>query len=218
MKYVKYSLTCLALMVLIVSIYEVVKVKDAKSLTPEIRIKYLSDNLIKIKLENIPHKWIDMLIKIEDPAFYEHKGIDISSPGAGITTITQAMTKYMYFDNFKPGFAKLEQSLIAHFVVDRSFSKNEQLEIFYNSAYLGHYEGNEIRGFSNAAMVYYSKNLQSLSDDEYLSLVALLVAPNTFSLIKHPEKNTERVDRLKRVISGSYQPSGVTDIMYDKNV
>lgn len=36
---------------------------------------------------------LDALLKIEDPAFYRHKGVDLKTPGAGLTTITQSLVK-----------------------------------------------------------------------------------------------------------------------------
>lgn len=217
MKILKYPLIFFGVCLILLSVYESIKISIAQSKTPEVRLQYLSEDAIEVKLNEIPEKWVDDLVKIQDPNFYNHKGFDVSTPGAGLTTITQAMTKYMYFDNFRAGFKKIEQTLIARFVVDANFSKEEQLEIFYNSAYLGHLKGVEVRGFPQASSVYFSKKFSDLSDDEYLSLVAMLVAPKTFSIAKNPEKNSERVDRIKNFLSGKYRPKGVRDIMYDKN-
>ena len=218
MRIIKYSLTCFLALFVCVFIFEAVKVVNAMLKTPEIRLQFLSEKAIEVELEDIPKNWVDILIKIEDPNFYNHEGVDIFTPGAGLTTITQAMTKYMYFDNFKPGFAKLEQSLIAYFVVNSSFSKEEQLTIFYSSAYLGHHKGAGVRGFPNASRVYYNKGFNELSEDEYISLVAMLVSPKSFNIVKNPENNRKRVGRIKRVLSGGYQPASVSDIMYDRDV
>ncbi|MHA1549133.1 MAG: hypothetical protein ACTSYE_09385 [Alphaproteobacteria bacterium] len=47
-----------------------------------------------------------ILLAVEDPAFDHHNGLDFSQPGQGMTTITQAITKFLYFDPFKPGLAR----------------------------------------------------------------------------------------------------------------
>ena len=98
-----------------------------------------------------------ILLKIEDPAFYEHEGLDFKSLGQGMTTLSQALVKRLYFEKFKPGFAKIEQSLIARFVLHKHFSKDEQLRLFLNLGYFGTLAGEEIIGFSQAAKVYYDK-------------------------------------------------------------
>ena len=36
---------------------------------------------------------MNILIKVEDPDFYDHKGVDFKMPGEGITTITQGVVK-----------------------------------------------------------------------------------------------------------------------------
>ncbi len=88
----------------------------------------------------------NILVTVEDPSFYLHHGVDFSAPGQGLTTIAQAITKFLYFDRFKPGFAKLEQSLIARFVVSRRLTRDQQLTIFLNHSYFGEGEGEPIRG------------------------------------------------------------------------
>ncbi|MDK9707407.1 MAG: hypothetical protein OEL83_10190 [Desulforhopalus sp.] len=45
---------------------------------------------------------------------------------------------------------------------------------------------------------------------------SMLVAPATFDVQRHPERNRERVERIKRVVSGEYIPCGLFDIFYGK--
>jgi membrane peptidoglycan carboxypeptidase len=170
-----------------------------------------------IGLRDIPAKRIEQLLAVEDPGFYEHKGVDLSTPGAGLTTITQAMVKYLYFDQFQPGFMKVEQTLIAWLAVDPLINKDDQLTAFINTAYLGHVDGIEVRGFPAAARVYFEKALDELTSDEYLSLVAMLIAPDGFSVKYHADKNRERVTRIKKVLSGEYRPKGNRDVYYGQN-
>jgi len=51
---------------------------------------------------------IDILLTVQEPGFYKHQGIDLSTPGAGITTLTQAVVKKLYFEKFTPGIAKIK--------------------------------------------------------------------------------------------------------------
>tara|TARA_R110002124_G_scaffold234886_1_gene400208 strand:- start:6674 stop:6997 length:324 start_codon:yes stop_codon:yes gene_type:complete len=91
-------------------------------------------------------------------------------------------------------------------VVDEHSTKKEQLEIFINSAYMGSVEGEEIYGFSQPSKVCFDKEFSQLSDDEYLSLVAMLIGPSQFNVITESQANSDRVERIKSVISGEYQP------------
>jgi len=43
----------------------------------------------------------------------------------------------MYIYNFKPGFMKIKQTLIAWLAVDPLVSKDDQLTVFINTSYMG---------------------------------------------------------------------------------
>ncbi len=171
---------------------------------------------IRINEASLPNKWKAWLVKIQDPDFYNHHGVDLTTPGAGLTTITQSMVKKLYFENFKPGYRKLTQTLIAYFVVDDMLTKSEQLTVFLNASYMGSVKGELVFGFENAARTYFGKPFVKLTDDQFLSLVAMLIGTKQFSLTKHPEKNRERVQRIKKALSGEYVPRDLNDLYYNK--
>ncbi|MEW8283102.1 MAG: transglycosylase domain-containing protein [Candidatus Thiodiazotropha taylori] len=152
------------------------------------------------------------LLKIEDPNFYQHSGIDFTTPGAGITTITQALVKTIYFERFSPGIAKIKQTLIARFVLDPLMPKEMQLRRFINTVYLGP----KAKGFEQAANHYFDRPFDEISDDQFLALLAMIIAPETFNIEKHPERNELRVARLKQVINGDYTPKGLFDLTYGR--
>jgi membrane peptidoglycan carboxypeptidase len=155
---------------------------------------------------------LEILLKVEDPRFFEHGGTDLSTPGAGITTITQALVKLFYFEKFSPGIAKLKQTAIAAYALDPLMPKQEQLRLFINTAYLGH----NVRGFEQAAQTYFHKPFKQLSEEEYTAIIAMLIAPEVFSVQKFPARNAERVARIQRVVSGEYKPRGLFDVYYGR--
>ena len=212
MKILKYGLLLVLISISVLFSYELYRVKVAESKTDTLRSIYLTGN--ELDLKRIPSKWIDILLKIEDPNFYNHSGIDIRTPGAGLTTITQGLTKFMYFEKFKPGFAKIEQSAVARFVLNEYFTKEEQLEIFFNHAYLGYFQKRRVLGFSQASKIYFNKEFLDITVEEYLSLVAMLVGPDALNVIKYPQQNYQRVQRIRQVLNGTYIPVNVTDIYY----
>lgn len=154
------------------------------------------------------------IIAIEDPTFYRHHGVDLTTPGAGMTTITQGLVKLMYFpEGFRQGIAKIRQTLIAQYALDSLVSKDEQMRLFLNIAYLGHADGIAVHGFQSAARVYFHIEFTDLSDDEFLSIVAMLIEPN--NLKPGTASNTERVLRIRKYLSGQYQPAGLLDVDYN---
>jgi membrane carboxypeptidase/penicillin-binding protein len=165
-----------------------------------------------LQISSLTQRQLDILLTVEDPNFFEHHGVDITTPGRGITTITQSLVKHLYFDNFKSGIAKIKQTLIAHFVLDALMSKEMQLKRFINTVYLGP----ESIGFKQAAHYNFNKDFEQLTEDQYIALVAMIIAPTTFSIEIHPERNKDRVARIKKVISGEYIPKGLFDLYYGK--
>lgn len=167
-----------------------------------------------LPLASFGQQRIAMALKVEDPSFFTHHGVDFSTPGQGQTTLTQGLVKFLYFDHFKPGFAKIEQSLIARYVLDPAVSKRDQLEIFINYASFGTQNGRQVRGFTDAAQTFYGKPYAQLSDHEFLTLVAMLMGPNTLDPIRHPRENAERTARIEKLLAGKCAPLGHDDNSY----
>ena len=61
-------------------------VLEARRETPTIVKALLESKAIQLELREFPEGWLDMLLVVEDPGFYAHDGMDLSTPGAGITT------------------------------------------------------------------------------------------------------------------------------------
>ena len=102
--------------------------------------------------------------------------------------------------------------MVTRFVFNPAVEKENQLKLFYNYAYMGNdNDGHEIRGFYDAADFYFKKDFSELTGDEYLSLVAMLVNPTRYRVDKYPEKNSERVLRIKRLINKECQPTDWKD-------
>ena len=186
------------------------QVIEARRLTKEEIIPRLRQTAWPITARDLSPAWRDILLKVEDPAFFSHGGVDLSTPGAGLTTITQGLVKVLYFENFRPGFQKPRQTLIAWLALDPLVSKEDQLTLFLNLIGLG--QGT--RGFDQAARHYYGKEFSQLSQEQYISLVAMIVAPRTFNLRTQPQRNALRVARIKELVAGRYKPKGLCDLFY----
>ena len=214
----KRFIKILLIALIVISSYETFAVLKARSETKAIFSSALQSKNIKVKLQDLSKDQIKALLAVEDPKFYEHNGFDFKTPGACVTTITQAVVKYLYFKKFTKGFKKIEQTLIAWLAITPMVSKNDQLTVFINTAYLGTVDGKEIRGFGGASRVYYKKKFNELNEIEYLSIVAMLLAPKTFNIKNHPKNNFERVKLIKKLLSGEYVPTKNNDILYGQKI
>lgn len=157
---------------------------------------------------------LQILLAIEDPKFYSHHGVDLATPGAGMTTITQGLVKLLYYpEGFKQGIAKIRQTLIAQYALDDLVDKETQLELFLNLAYFGHEQNHEVKGFAPAAQIYFHKDLSDLHESKFIGLVAMLIAPNKFK--PGTAAHTERVQRIQAYLAGTYQAQSLLDTQYN---
>jgi len=155
----------------------------------------------------------NILVKIQDPTFYEHSWIEWPSP-LTTTTITQSLVKKLFFKKFEKGFKKIKQTLIARLIVNPNISKDTQLVAFMSTAYFGENDGKQLFGFEQGSNSLFGKSLEELSDDEYLTLVAMLPAPN--ALKPNTVASKERVRRIKKVLSGECMHEHVSQIFLEQ--
>jgi len=176
-------------------------------------------------------KKISALLTIEDPSFYSHRGLDISK-GQGLTTITSSVASMVFLGDHQLDGAKgrlqsfyrsvfdccrrvdLGRDMMA-LVIHSKLSKQDQLDIFLSNAYLGSSNGRGVVGFEAAAATYHGKDLSELSGDEFLGIVAMLLAPNYYHPERNPELHAQRVKRIRAIIGGQCEPGGWLDLTYD---
>jgi len=214
----KIATTVALLVLLLPLLYFSVTAIRAWRDTPRIVSEIESSGKLRLKLEDVPEAYLQALLMVEDPRFYEHNGIDLSTPGAGWTTITQGLVKVYFYNGFSPGFLryrKIDQTVIA-WVFNRRVEKHKQLQLFINSVYLGEHQGLEIIGFEEGARAYFNKEFSMLSEDEFLSLVAMIVGPNEYNVAAQPAKNQERVRRIRKLLKGECRPAGLGDVFYEQ--
>lgn len=161
----------------------------------------------------LTQRQLETIVLIQDPSFYTHNGVEGPNPFV-TTTITQSLVKRLFFTNFRPGWQKVEQTLIARWVVDPNISKARQLEAFVDTAYLGEKNGVAIVGFRSGAESWFNKPLDKLNPDEFLALVAMLPAPN--KLIPGSAPSIDRVARIRKLISGQCSHQRISEIWLEQ--
>lgn len=192
--------------------YYVNEVRRARSETPALIAATWKTYGKQLKLDDLSADRLAMLLAVEDPAFSRHRGVDLTTPGAGMTTITQGLVKVIYFDGFRQGVAKIRQTLIAQYALDSLVSKNDQLQLFLNICYLGTVNGRAVHGYAEAAQAFFGKEFGDLTDQEFLSLLAIHIHPARFK--PGTVSNADRVERIRAYLSGRVRPAGLLDIEY----
>ena len=189
--------------------WEAWAVFDARQRTQQLFAPFGAEEQLDLTWNDLSHEKQNILIQVEDPAFFSHRGVDMRTPGAGGATITQALAKRLYFEKFTPGFAKIEQSLIALLVIDPVVAKEVQLNAFLSVAYFG----DDVEGFSDAARSYFGKSIQNLDRPEFIRLVGALVGPNHYK--PGTPANEARAVRIARFLRGECAPSSIRDVLYE---
>lgn len=203
-----------ALALVLAASYYANEVRAARVATPSLVSETWKRFGAQLKPTDLSKDRQAMLLAIEDPAFTRHHGVDLETPGAGMTTITQGLVKLIYFpDGFKQGIAKVRQTLIAQYALDSLVSKNDQMQLFLNICYLGSKNGQPVHGYAAAAQAYFGKSFAELTDEEFLSLVAMHIAPD--NLKPGTPENTQRVQRIHAYLSGKYRPASLLDVEYN---
>lgn len=156
-----------------------------------------------------------MLLKVEDPTFWTNKGLDFGTAGGGMTTLSQSLGKRIFFEGFKPGFAKGELIVLTRFALYPKVDKRRTLRAYLASAYFGRRNGRAVIGIGPAARAWYGKPLAALSDREYLSLIAMGPSPRTLDPVGHAAANADRVARIERLLANRCAPRGLRDVMLE---
>ncbi len=156
-----------------------------------------------------------MLLRVEDPTFWTNKGIDFTSPGASMTTLSQSLGKRVFFAHFSPGLPKGELLALSRFALYPEVDKRRTLKAFLATAYFGRRNGHGVVGIGPAARTWFGKSLSALSDREFLSLIAMAPSPNTLDPQRHAAANAERVLRIERLLANRCRPKGLRDVMLE---
>ncbi|TAL19806.1 PBP1A family penicillin-binding protein [Patescibacteria group bacterium] len=142
-----------------------------------------------IKLSDVPETVKQATIAIEDKAFYEHKGFRVTSlirailvnlikgrRAQGGSTITQQLVKNAILTGEKT-FARKFKELILAYEIERRFSKDQILELYFNQIPYGA----NAYGIEAAAQTYFGQSARELDLLESALLAALPKAPTYYS-------------------------------------
>src|SRR5258706_4407136 len=91
---------------------------------------------------------------------------------------------------------KLSEAMIS-IELEQRFNKQQIFELYANEVYLGNRGSFGIRGFSQASVAYFGKDLRQLTLSECAYLAGIIRAPNYYSSAdRHPERGLQARDRV----------------------
>ncbi|HOP61833.1 MAG TPA: PBP1A family penicillin-binding protein [Spirochaetota bacterium] len=183
-----------------------------------------------VSFDELPHTVINAFLAQEDKDFYEHFGINpmaiIRAMGKNIiasvknlrptivqggSTITQQLAKQLFTESERTLARKVFEAVLA-LQIEKKFTKNEILEMYFNQVYLGH----GCYGIKTAADFYFNKDVEHLSLIEGAVLSALPSKPAGYSPLKFPkEAYVKNRDTLDRMVSTGFVDKKRADEIYE---
>jgi penicillin-binding protein 1B len=172
-----------------------------------------------VRYDDLPPTLVHAILSAEDKRFFEHGSFDIirifgaawadirhsSQHYQGASTITMQVARTFFFSNERTWRRKLAEAMVA-FELEQRFNKQQILELYANEVYLGNRGSFGIRGFSEASVAYFGKDMRQLSLPECAYLAGIIRAPNYYSSAdRHPERGAQARDRvLTQMLENKY--------------
>jgi penicillin-binding protein 1A len=167
-------------------------------------------------------------IAVEDWRFYSHPGMDpirvakaafvnvrAGDVEQGGSTITEQLAKNVYLTHARTYSRRLQTALLA-LKLERSFSKDEILELYLNEIYYG----NNAYGCEAAAQRYFNKSAAKLSIAEAAFLAGLPQSPSRLDPFDHFKraKDRQRVVLQAMLLRKKINYTQYLDAVKDKSI
>jgi penicillin-binding protein 1B len=186
---------------------------DAAEIEPEL-ITNLFDSAREkrrpVRYDDLPQALVHAILSAEDKRFFEHGGFDFvrivgagwadlrhtSTHFQGASTITMQVARTFFFSNERTWRRKVAEAMVS-LELEQRFTKQQIFELYANEVYLGNRGSFGIRGFSQASVAYFGKDLRELTLPECAYLAGIIRAPNYYSAAdRHPERGAQARDRV----------------------
>ena len=159
------------------------------------------ENRMPVELEEISDEAISTILSVEDKRFYKHIGIDpIRLMGAvvanvkdgfgaqGGSTLTQQLAKISFFDPTDISIKRKAQEAIVSLKMERTYEKDEILEIYLNKIYFG----KGAYGIEAAAKTFFNVSAKDLNYHQSAVLAGVIQNPRANSPTNHPVNSGKR--------------------------
>ena len=158
----------------------------------------------KIDYDDMSEELVNAIVATEDSRFFEHNGFDLprfmkasfgqllGQDAGGASTLTMQVSKNQYTSAVASGFAGIKRKFtdiyISMFQIEPNYSKEEILEFYANSYYLG----SGAYGVEQAAETYFNKEAKDLNLSEAAMIAGLFQSPVSYDPNINPEKTEAR--------------------------
>jgi penicillin-binding protein 1A len=186
---------------------------------------FARERRVELSYDEFPPMVVQAFISAEDKTFFKHGGIDYpglvgavfdfttkTATGGGRarggSTITQQVAKYLLQDSSYSVGRKIREAILA-FRLESTLSKQQILEIYLNSIFLGR----NAYGVQAASRAYFDKDVNDLTLNEAAYLAVLPKAPSNYDPVRATQKAT---DRRNYVLREMYRNGYITEAQWQQ--
>ncbi len=181
-----------------------------------------------VALTSLPPQVINAVLAIEDRRFYYHPGVDPirlagaifyyavgnSSRVSATSTLTQQLVRNVFLPQFagwslesarnREGWAGKTRKALeiwVSLVLSRKATKDEILEMYLNAVPLGQRGSFAIVGVSEAARLFFGKDVSNLSIAEAATIAGVIQSPSALSPFNNPTRCHDRRNVVIRAMA-----------------
>jgi penicillin-binding protein 1B len=200
------------------------------TLEPELISNLFDKNREKrrmVRYEDIPPVLVHAVVSAEDKRFFQHSGfdpiriikaayIDVREHryAQGASTLSQQLARSFWLDSDKTWRRKIPEVLITMHL-EQKLKKEQIFEDYANQVPLGHRGSFGIRGFGEAAQVYFDKDVTRLTLPEAATLAGLIQQPSFTNPFRWPERAKARRNMVLKLM---HENKYVSDQEYERAV
>ncbi len=170
-----------------------------------------SENVELVTYSDLPQVLVDALIATEDSRFFQHNGFDAArfiraslgqlagQDAGGASTLSMQVIKNTYTDGsltsgIKGIVRKFTDIYMAVFKLEASYTKEEIIEFYLNSQWLGGGSTNyaSINGVEQGSQYFFGKSVSDLTLAEASLLVGMFNNPSLYNPYTNPEGASNR--------------------------
>jgi penicillin-binding protein 1A len=165
-----------------------------------------------ITIGEVPPYLPKAFVAIEDRRFYDHFGIDPIGLGRALvnnlrraggvqggSTLTQQLAKNLFLTQERTAARKIQEAILALWL-ERTYSKDQILELYLNRVYFG----SGAYGVEAAAQRYFNKSARSVTIAEAAMLAGLVQAPSRLA----PNRNPEAAEKRAQLVIAAMADQG----------
>jgi penicillin-binding protein 1B len=178
------------------------------TLEPELISNLFDKNREKrrlVKYEDIPPVLVHAVVSAEDKRFFQHSGFDpirivksayvdvrTGQNAQGASTLSMQLAGMLFLNRSDRSWRRKIPEVLITMHLEQKLSKEKIFEYYANQVPLGNRGSFGIRGFGEAAEVYFGKDVSALTLPEAATLAGLIQQPSFINPYRWPDRAKQR--------------------------